>query len=327
MIWINRFLFTVCAVVSVMIISTVAHAQHPTKPVTVVSPFGRGGAADMAARTLSATAPEHMGKAISVVYRTGGAGATGSQLVAKSKPDGYTLLLARVGPQAILPAIYRKLPYKWDDFTFLGLLEQNPFVLTVNANAPYKTFEELKSALEQESRLSYSSAGFGSLLHLGMLVLLDELGLNQSTLKHIPFHGGGKAAAAVVKGEVDILFQNLSGVIGRIQKGKLRALAVTTKERVPLLPNVPTFAQLGHPKMELIVGWSALYGPKNLPKEVTDKWRAVLQSVAKDQSWLKTTQSLGSVPMIMSPSDTEKYVKNQYETFKEVTERLGLTIE
>ena len=126
---------------------------------------------------------------------------------------------------------------------------------------------------------------------------------------------------------MDILFQNLSGVIGRIQKGKLRALAVATKERVPLLPNVPTFAQLGHPKMELIVGWSALYGPKNLSAEVTDQWRTVLQSVAKDESWLKTTQSLGSIPMIMNPSDTEKFVKNQYKTLKEVTKRLGLTIE
>lgn len=327
MISIIRFLSTICAVVSVMIISSAAHAQYPTKPITLVSPFGQGGAADMAARALSATAPEHLGKAISVVYRTGAAGATGSNLVAKSKPDGYTLLLARVGPQATVPAIYRKLPYKWNDFTFLGLIEQNPFVLTVNANAPYETFEELKSALQQESRLSYSSAGFGSLLHLGVLVLLDELGLNQSTLKHIPFHGGGKAATAVVKGDVDILFQNLSGVIGRIQKGKLRALAVTTKERVPLLPNVPTFTELGHPKMELIVGWSALYGPKDLPEEITVKWRAVLQSIAQDQSWLKTTQALGSIPMIMNPSDTEKYVKDQYQTFKDVAERLGLTIQ
>jgi tripartite-type tricarboxylate transporter receptor subunit TctC len=327
MVSIIRFLSAVFAFVSVVTISNPAQAAYPSKPVTLVSPFGRGGAADMAARALSEAAPEHLGKAISIVYRTGAAGATGSNLVAKSKPDGYTLLLARVGPQATVPAIYRKLPYKWDDFTFLGLLEQNPFVLTVNANSPYQTFDELKKALQKGKRLSYSSAGFGSLLHLGVLVLLDDLGLKPSTLKHIPFHGGGKAATAVVKGDVDILFQNLSGVIGRIQKGKLRALAVTTKERVPLLPNVPTFAQLGYPNMELIVGWSALYGPKNLPEEVTDKWRAVLQSIAKDQSWLITTQSLGSIPMIMNPSNTEEYVKKQYNTFKEVTQRLGLTIE
>jgi len=314
------------AVAAALTFSTVALAEYPTKPVTLVSPYGPGGAADLAARILSATVPKLLGESVIVVNRTGAAGVTGSTFVAKSKPDGYTLLLARVGCQAAVPALNQRIPYKWDDFTFLGLLEVNPFVLTVSGKSPYKTFEQLKAAIKSGKRLSYSSAGVGTLLHLGTVVLLDDIGVDQKAARHIPFKGGGKAGAAVVGGHVDIFFQNLSGVIGHIQAGKLRALAVTTKERVPSMPNVPTFAELGHPNMELIVGWSGLWGPKKLPKDVVDKWLAVLQALKSDKAWLKMTKALGSVPSIMSPADTKAFVKTQYEKFKEVTERLGLTI-
>lgn len=302
------------------------HAEYPTKPVTLVSPYGPGGAADLAARTLSATAPGLLGNGILVVNRTGAAGVTGSTFVAKSRPDGYTLLLARVGSQAAVPAINRKIPYKWDDFTFLGMLEQNPFVLTINADSPYKTFEELKAAVKGGEKLSYASAGVGTLLHLAMVVLQDDLGVDASSMKHIPFKGGGKAAAAVVGGHVDLLFQNLSGVIGNIQSGKLRALAVTTDQRVASLPEVPTVAELGHPGLGVIVGWSGLWGPKDLSDDVVTKWTAVLQNLEQDKAWNKMTKGLGSVPTIMNPDDTQAFVKAQYETFREVTERLGLTI-
>lgn len=321
-----RIFTIVVALVGVISFSTAVQAEYPKKPITLVSPYGPGGAADLAARTVSATIPAYFGQSVIVVNRTGAAGVTGSAFVAKTRPDGYTLLLARVGCQAAVPALNRKIPYKWDDFTFLGLLELNPFILTVNPNSPYKTFGHLKEVLKSGKSLSYSTAGVGTLLHLGMVVLLDEIGVDPSKVKHIPFKGGGKAGAAVVGGHVDMFFQNLSGVISHIQGGNLRALATTTKQRVPSLPDVPTFTELGHPKMNIIVGWSGIWGPKNLPSEVTDKWVTVLQSLKNDKAWLKLTKGLGSVPMIMSPADTKIFVKDQYETFKEVTERLGLTI-
>ena len=123
-----------------------------------------------------------------------------------------------------------------------------------------------------------------------------------------------------------MFLQNLSGVIGHIQAGKLRALAVTHKERVPSLPEVPTLTELGHPKMELIVGWSGLWGPKKLPEPVTGKWENVLQSLKGDAEWVKMTEGLGSIPMIMGPVDTKAFVETQYNAFQEVTDRLGLTI-
>ena len=303
------------------------HATYPTKPVTVVSPYGPGGAADLAARTLSATATGLLGNGILVVNRTGAAGVTGSTYVAKSKPNGYTLLLARVGSQAAVPAINRKIPYQWDEFTFLGLLEKNPFVLCVSSESPYKTFDDLKLAVKSGKKLSYSSAGVGTLLHLAMVIVGDDMGASPSALKHIPFKGGGKAAAAVLGGHVDMIFQNLSGVIGNIQAGKLHPLLVTTKQRLPAIPEVPTAAEVGHPNLEVIVGWSGLWGPPKLPQDVTEKWQGVLQGLKEDVAWNKMTKGLGSVPAIMTPQETKAFVQVQYQKFKEVTERLGLTIQ
>lgn len=322
----SRLLKTTAGLALSAAVTAAYAADYPSKPVTLVSPYGPGGAADLAARTLSGTAPSYLGNGLLVVNKAGAAGVTGSTFVAKGRKDGYTLLLARVGSQAAVPAINKKIPYKWDDFTFLGLLELNPFVLTVKADSPYKTFDELKAAIKKGEKLSYASAGVGTLLHLAMVMTLDDIGVDQKALKHVPFKGGGKAAAAVVGGHVDLFFQNLSGVIGNIEAKKLIPLAVTTKERLPSLPDVPTVAELGHPNLEAVVGWSGLWGPKDLPQNVTDKWVDVLAKTSEDKAWLKLTKGLGSIPYIQSPEDSKAFVQKQYEQFSDVTERLGMTI-
>ena len=303
-----------------------AKAEYPTKAVTVISPYGPGGAADLAARTLAATADKFLGQSIAVVNKTGGSGVVGSMAVVKGKPDGYTLLLSRVGSQAAIPALNKKTPYNWDDYTFLGLLELNPFALTVNADSPYKTFADLEKAIKGGAKLSYSSAGVGALQHLGVVVLLDEMGVNTDQLKHVPYQGGGKAGAAVVGGHVDIFFQNLSGVIGHVSGGKLRALAVTTDARSPRAPDVPTFKELGYPKLNVILGWSGLWGPPGLPENVTGKWVDVLAKLKEDPKWIEATEKLGSFPQILPPAETKAFVKKQHDVFEDVAERLGLTI-
>ena len=303
-----------------------AIAEYPKKPVTLVAPYGPGGASDLAARIVSAPAPGYLGNGVLVVNRTGAAGVTGSAYVANSKTDGYTLLLSRVGSQAAVPAINPKIPYKWDDFTFLGLLEQTPFVLSVKADSPYKTFDDLTKAIKSGKKLSYSSAGVGTLLHVAMVIVLDDLGLPPDALIHVPFKGGGKAAAAVAGGHTDMLFQNLSGVISQIRGKALRALVVSTKKRAPTIPDVPTATEVGHPALHVVVGWSGIWGPKGLPKEVVDKWVDVLGKLKKDKAWNKMTKGLGSIPSIMNPADTKAFVKTQFETFKKVAERVGLTV-
>ena len=306
--------------------SGIVLAEYPTKPVTLVSPYGPGGAADLAARTLSATAPGYLGNGILVVNRTGAAGVSGSTTVAKGKPDGYTMLLARVGSQAAVPAINRTIPYAWDEFTFIGLLELNPFVLAVSADSPYNSLDDVKAAIEGGADLSYSSAGVGTLLHVAMVMTLDQFGMGADAMKHVPYKGGGKAAAAVVGGHVDMLFQNLSGVISNIQAGKLKALAVTTPERVLSIKDVPTVSEAGYPELQTVVGWSGLWGPPGLPDEVVTKWVGVLDKVSEDKAWLKLTKSLGSIPYVQPPAETKTFVEKQYLAFKTLTEKLGMTI-
>ena len=308
-------------------LSGAALADYPAKPVTLVSPYGPGGAADLAARTIAGTAPAYLGQAVLVVNRTGAAGVTGSTTVAKGKPDGYTLLLARVGSQAAVPAINRKIPYKWDEFTFLGLLELNPFVLVVNADSPIQSLDDVKAAAGGGEKPSYASAGVGTLLHVAMVMVLDQFGLPQDAMKHVPYKGGGKAAAAVVGGHVDMMFQNLSGVIGNIQAGKLRALAVSTPERVAAIPDVPTVAEVGYPALETVVGWSGVWGPPGMDQAAADKWVEVLGKLKDDKAWNKLTTGLGSIPSVRGPGDTRAFVENQYEAFKALTEKLGMTIQ
>ncbi len=307
-------------------LSGAALADYPAKPVTLVSPYGPGGAADLAARTIAGTAPAYLGQAVLVVNRTGAAGVTGSTTVAKGRPDGYTLLLARVGSQAAVPAINRKIPYTWDEFTFLGLLELNPFVLVVNADSPVKSLDDVKAAASRGEKPSYASAGVGTLLHVAMVMVLDQFGLPQDAMKHVPYKGGGKAAAAVVGGHVDMMFQNLSGVIGNIQAGKLRALAVSTPERVAAIPDVPTVAEAGYPALETVVGWSGVWGPPSMDRAAADKWVEVLGKLKDDRAWNKLTRGLGSIPSIRGPEDTRAFVENQYEAFRTLTEKLGMTI-
>ena len=314
------------AATTLLMVTGVAQAAYPAKPVTLVSPYGPGGAADLAARTLASSAPAYLGNGVIVTNRTGAAGVTGSTFVSKGRADGYTLLLARVGSQAAVPAINRRIPYKWDEFTFLGLLEKNPFALVINANSKYQSFDELKAAIAAGEKLSYASAGVGTLLHIAVVMMMDELGADSDALRHIPFKGGGKAVAAVVGGHVDMMFQNLSGVIGGIQSGQLRALAVTSAERFPAVADVPTVAELGYPGLEAVVGWSALYGPPDLPEPVVAKWVSTLDSLKADKSWVGMTRKLSSIPDIQSPADTKVFVQGQYEKFKDVVDRLGLAI-
>ena len=314
-------------------VSSFAVAEYPTGPVTLVSPYGPGGATDLAARTLSATATGFLGDRLIVVNRTGATGVTGSNSVAKGKPDGYTLLLARVGSQAAIPAIDKTIPYTWDEFTFLGLLELNPFVLAVSADSPYDSLDDIRADIERGADLGYASAGVGTLLHVAMVMTIDQFGMGADAMRHIPYRGdeksgaAAKAAAAVISGDADMLFQNLSGIIDDIQTGKLKALVVTTPERVLSIEDVPTVTEAGYPGLEAIVGWSGVWGPPGLPEEVVGKWVDVLAKISQDKAWLKLTRGLGSIPHVLPPTETKAFVEKQYLAFRTLAEKLDMTIQ
>ncbi len=322
--WLSVLRILTASVISVVCVSYNAIAdEYPSKTVNLIAPFGPGGAADAHARIIAKTAPGYLGQSIQVLNRVGAGGVIGSSYVVRSKKDGYTLLSARVGSQASVPAVNPDIPYNWDDFTFLGLTERNPFVLIVPPNSKYKNFQDISSAIKAGQKISFSSAGKGTLLHLASLIMTDSLGADPEKLIHVPYKGGGKARSAVVLGKVDMLWQNLSGVIGLIREGKVRALAVTTTKRIALIPDIPTVRELGYPDMEVIIGWSGVFGPPDLPKKIADKWINILAKLKQDQSFNNSIKKLGSIPDIRSPEETRLFVKSQFEAFRLVAKKLG----
>ena len=172
-----------------------AAADYPTKPIQLVIPYDAGGTADLQARSLASVAPQYVGHAVLASNRTGAGGVTGSSFVVRSKPDGYTLLLARVGSQAGVPAINPGIPYEWNDFTFLGLLEKNPFVLAVNSESDPSSLADIEAKLDAGEKLSYSTGGAGTLPHIAMVMELNGMGMGADAITHVPYKGVGAASA------------------------------------------------------------------------------------------------------------------------------------
>ncbi len=300
---------------------------YPERPITLVAPFSVGGDADLSARNLAAAAQKHVAQPIVVSNRAGAGGAIGSQLVKEAKPGGYTLLLARVGSQTLLPALKPSVPYKWSDFTFLGLLERNPFVCVVHADSSYRTLGDLVGALKaQPGKLNYSTSGPGTILNFGPQLLFDTLGLGKDAATQVVYKGGGDAALAVLSREVDFNCANLTSVIGNIKAGKLRALMTTTPERWKDIPDVPTVRELGYPQLEAIVGWSALYGPPGMSAGLVAYWADVLAKLGEDPAWIAGTERFGGIPGVMSPAATAKFAADQFGVYDRLGKRLGIEL-
>jgi tripartite-type tricarboxylate transporter receptor subunit TctC len=327
----RRFLRTVAIAVTSLtaVVSSYAvqASDYPSRPITIVVPYGPGGASDLSARLVAGSAPAYLNQPVLAVNKTGAAGVVGSNFVKNAKADGYTLLSARVGSQMGVPAMNKTIPYKWDDFTILGLIEVNPFVLVVSPQSGLKSFADFERKIKNGEEMSYSSAGVGTLLHTGVAVMADAMKADFEKLIPVPFKGGGKAAAAVVSGQVDFSFQNLSAVSGKIEAGQLIPLVVTTPERQKIIENVPTAREVGYQNIEMVIGWSAIYGPPGLPDAVVTKWTDTLQKLKGDRGWNKMTKSLGNIVDIRSPADTKAYVEAQYKAYDKALKKMGLRIE
>jgi tripartite-type tricarboxylate transporter receptor subunit TctC len=306
--------------------SQFAHAQqYPDKPVLLVSPYGVGGNADLAARALATTASKYLGKQIVVINRLGAGGIVGSQYVLDAAPNGYTLLLARVGSQAISPALDPTTPYKWDAFTMIGLLEIDPYVCVVSAKSPIKSFRDFMAFVKsRQGKTNYASTGTmdGSVVFPVKMFLNTGLGADAS-LK-VPYKGAGDTISAVLGGHVDFACNGMAPYMGGIKSGDLRALVVSTPRRVPEAPDVPTVREVGMPDLEMVSGWSALYGPPGLPKNVVAKWAALLAKVKDDPEWKAAVRVRGSVPSIMTPEETRRFVESQYNAYRALAPQLGL---
>lgn len=302
-----------------------AQGAYPNKPITVIAPFAAGGDSDLSARNLANVVPKYLGQPLIVVNRPGASGVIGSQQVRNAPADGYTLLLARIGSQAITPALDPKTPYQWGDFTFLSVLELNPFVCVVKADAPWKTLSALIEEWKRSpGKLNYASAGEGTIQHLGPQLLFNIIGLPKESAVHVPYKGGGEATTALIAGQVQFICNNLTTILAHIKSGALRALMSTTTQRLAELPDVPTARELGYPRLEAITGWSALYGPPGLPREVVARWTEAMKGIAQDAEWLAGNGKIGGIPAVRSPEETERFAREQYQLYEGLAQSLGL---
>src|SRR5688572_8510137 len=287
-----------------------AFAQYPAKPMSFVVPFAAGGDSDLSGRNLALYAPKYLNKQpIVVVNRVGASGSIGSLAVRNGSRDGYTLLIARIASHAIYPAIDSKAPYKWNDFTMLSLLELNPYVCVVKGDSPTKTLPELVARMRKfPGKLNFATSGVGTIQNFGPQYLFTLAGLSKDHAVCIHYKGGGEVTTSLLGCQVEFACNNLTTILSHIKSGALRALMVTTPQRLGDLPDVPTSAELGWSAMERITGWTALMGPPGMAKDATDKWIEVLGKIAADPEWIAGNAKLGGIPAIRSPAETEKFV-------------------
>lgn len=305
-----------------------ARAEYPERPITVVISYGPGGATDIAGRTLVNALSKFVKKPILAVNRAGAGGATGAVSVKNAKPDGYTVMISRVGTHTVNPALKATLPYTLDDFDYLGVFEINPVACAVKADSDIKSMQDLADRINAKPKsISYSSSGVGSLLHIAGAMAVREFGVKDpvASLIHIPLKGGGAAATAVLAGTATFICTNSSALASFVANKQLRPLMVTTKEPVAGF-DAPTADKLGKPELHKLVGWSGIAGPKGMPKEVHETWAAWMKKATADPQFLKQMTARGSVIKLMSPEEGKQFMLDQYKTFRKLVDDLGMRI-
>ena len=313
--------------VSAVLATTPVLAEYPERAVNMVIPFSAGGATDISARAIAEPLGNAVGEPLIMANVDGAGGATGSVAVQNAKPDGYTMLFARVGSHSVSPAMKATLPYTLDDFRFVTVYEINPVACAVTPASGINSMDELIAKV-REGGVSYSSSGVGSLLHIAGAMVLSEFGvedpLNAAT--HIPQKGGGAAATAVLNGTATFLCTNSSALAGFVANGQLKPLMVTTEEPIVGF-DAPTANELGKPRLNQLVGWTGIAGPDDLPDDIAAKWEEWMAVATKDEKFNETMTASGSIIDLMDPEEANTFIQGQYEVFRALVDELGMRIE
>lgn len=279
--------------------SPLANAQgqlsgYPSKPLRLVVPFPPGGPTDIVARPLAQMLGERMSQPVVVDNKGGAGGSIGADLVARAPSDGHTLLMATVGTHAINGSLYKRLPYDAvRDFTPIALVASAPVVIVVPADSPIRTLADyIDQARKKPDSVQYGSAGNGTPGHLTGALFEAAA---QIQLRHIPYKGSSQAVTDLLGNQISSMFDPVQSVIAHIQSGKLRALAVTSKTRSPVLPKVPTVAELGYPQFESTAWW-AVFAPGRLPSPIVRQLRSAIEKIAASPGFAEKLGSLGVEP-------------------------------
>jgi tripartite-type tricarboxylate transporter receptor subunit TctC len=299
-----------------------ASAQtYPTKTITLVVPFPAGSTTDLVGRIMATKLSENIGQQVIVENRGGAGGAIGTEGVARAAPDGYTLLMGTIGTHAINVSVYPKLPYDpVADFTPIIQFGTAPNVLVVNPSLPVKSVKELIAyAKANPGKLNYGSSGNGTSNHLSGALFSAREGLETT---HVPYRGGAQAITDLLRGEISFMFYHYLPLLAHIQEGKLRAIAVTSKDRIAALPDAPTMSQAGINDFE-VSAWFGVYAPAKTPAAIVQRLNSEIAKIIGSPSAKESLVGQGIDPVHGSPEDLAALMKSEIARWAKAVEISG----
>lgn len=318
-----------CSLIAPLVFSVFcsnAFAQgYPNKAIQLQVPFAPGGTTDIIARTIAEPLGKALGQTVVVVNKAGGGGVVGANETAKAVPDGYSLGVATVSTTAANPAINSKIPYNpITDFSPIINIAATPNIIAVHPSFPAKDYKGFVTEVKRSpGRYSYSSSGTGGIGHLQMELYKS---LSATFITHIPYRGAGPALNDTVAGQVPMIFDNLPSALPFIKDNRLVPIVVAAPQRLAVLPNVPTFKEVGLEPVNRMA-YYGIYGPKGLPKEVIDKVNAGVRKALEDPAVRKRIEDTGSLIIANTPEQFAAQIKAEFEVYKKVVTEQKLTLD
>ena len=304
-----------------------AHAVYPERPVTMVVPFSAGGTTDILARIVGEGLSKRLGQQIVIDNRPGAGGNTGTAVVAKAAPDGYTLVMGTIGTHAINSSIYKRMPYDpVRDFAPVTIVATVPNVLVAHPSAPFRTVTELIAyAKANPGKLNFASSGNGSSIHLSGEMFKA---MTETEIEHITYKGSGPAVIDMISGQVPsmIMFDNLPSSLAQIKAGKLMALGVTSATRTPILPEVPTIAEAALPGYEA-TPWFGVLAPAGTPKEIIDRLNSEIVAILGMPDVKDSLLEQGAEPVGDAPEHFADVIKADLTKWAALIEKAGISID
>jgi tripartite-type tricarboxylate transporter receptor subunit TctC len=303
-------------------IASPAHAEFPEQPIKLILPFAPGGSSDIVARLIASKAQTLLGQTIVIESRGGGGGVVATTAVAKATPDGYTLLFAQTS-HAANPSLIASLPYDSEkSFTPIALLADHPGVIVANVDEPYKNFADfLKYAKSHPGKVVYASAGVGTWPHLTMELLSKKAGIE---MIHVPYKGASSSRVDLMTGRVDVKVEAFVTTSEFIKEGKMRAIAVTGKERITDIPDVPTVAESGFPGFDSSI-WMGIMGPAGMKADVVGKLQQAFTQAARDPEVVKSLYQQGIYARGLPGPELGRMLHNDIVRWADVIKAAGIT--